>query len=741
MASGRLVNGDWMPAVDANGYPLPDAYIRVYVNRTTTLATVYSDEALTLPLTNPVLADSSGQFPYIWQDSALLFSMELGSVSRGTIATVDDVAPSSELGIINADLKQDKTFALGFTGAVARTVDQRFAERPISVYEYQNLVVGDDWTAAINAALLAKFAVYMPARTGGYYVTDQITFAPAGNMLIGDGRTVSYFRIDDAFNMDADAVVKMNSTASETGSGLQGIGWQFEQPNTSVRANMTIYPWALELANVSRCSFSDLRISGGSHGINASGNVGGSSWGGIIEVGCFVYGMALGGVLGQGASLDFTHIDTLTFWPFGLEDVNRLQVYWDGNNTALEMGAVDGLDIKSLCVFGAHVYSKFTPAFSRGPIGNIAIFQMDSRYNCFFMEEGRLAVASFYGSSEISDDRKIYKTGGHLELGPHFLLPPAGGTAPFVENAGGSFIALAGYAANASPTAPIYRGSGGQTDVTHTHFLVGTNQARSIGFVDQTGGPCNFSNNYFPPVGTGSGPAASFATDDVNRCADNVVSTPGSAVQWTVKMPPMSGGLKVGIYGPNTGYKTLSIVAAGTLPVLPNYDSYAVAPGAGIGNITPTYDGHEITLLMDGPGTMFAGGSSIFLSQGENFVYEAGDIIGFVLKAGQWRERFRTRKNPYNRPPRTVALADPLTPVLTDSVINVNGSGGAVGTIAPTQDGHRILLRFNGATTVNGNSSTIKLKGLANLVTANRTTLDLLCTGSEWVQVGGEVNS
>lgn len=105
--SGRIVNGAWMPAVDANGYPIPDAYIRVFVNRTTTLASIYADQARTTLLPNPVYADSSGQFPPIWQDNTLMFSLEFGSVSKGPIGTVDDLEPSSSIGGASDKLDKD----------------------------------------------------------------------------------------------------------------------------------------------------------------------------------------------------------------------------------------------------------------------------------------------------------------------------------------------------------------------------------------------------------------------------------------------------------------------------------------------------------------------------------------------------------------------------------------------------------------------------------------------------------
>lgn len=98
MASGRIVIPEWMPARDSDGVPIPDAEIFVYLNRTTTLVPVYSDAALTVPLTNPVEANSSGQFPSIWQEDTNLFSVSVFSPSLGVLATLDDVRVSSSAG-------------------------------------------------------------------------------------------------------------------------------------------------------------------------------------------------------------------------------------------------------------------------------------------------------------------------------------------------------------------------------------------------------------------------------------------------------------------------------------------------------------------------------------------------------------------------------------------------------------------------------------------------------------------
>jgi len=98
MASGRLVFSGWMPALDADGVAIPNAQMFFYVNRTTTLAVVYADEALTTPLANPVLADSSGQFVPVWGDQDLLFSAAIYSPTLGQFDTIDDLAPSNSVG-------------------------------------------------------------------------------------------------------------------------------------------------------------------------------------------------------------------------------------------------------------------------------------------------------------------------------------------------------------------------------------------------------------------------------------------------------------------------------------------------------------------------------------------------------------------------------------------------------------------------------------------------------------------
>lgn len=74
MAAGRLFIPSWMPALDSDGAPIPNARIFFYQNETDVLAPVFSDEALTVPLSNPVPANASGRIPAIWASDAITYS-------------------------------------------------------------------------------------------------------------------------------------------------------------------------------------------------------------------------------------------------------------------------------------------------------------------------------------------------------------------------------------------------------------------------------------------------------------------------------------------------------------------------------------------------------------------------------------------------------------------------------------------------------------------------------------------
>ena len=126
-------------------------------------------------------------------------------------------------------------FALAYDDADRRTVDARFQEMPVSVSDFESLVVAgvggmpDDWGPAFNAAFASKFRVYVPE--GRYYIKTPLVQRAGGNMLEGDGVEVSVLEIDGDFsNFSAAGILTIPNTASEDHAGLHNIGFEFYQP-------------------------------------------------------------------------------------------------------------------------------------------------------------------------------------------------------------------------------------------------------------------------------------------------------------------------------------------------------------------------------------------------------------------------------------------------------------------------------------------------------------------------------
>ena len=84
MAAGRFVVPPYFPARNRDFDLLSGAKLYVYDNLTTDKANIYTDEALTVLSANPVIANSSGQFPAIWAQAGTEAEPVLYSVSVTT---------------------------------------------------------------------------------------------------------------------------------------------------------------------------------------------------------------------------------------------------------------------------------------------------------------------------------------------------------------------------------------------------------------------------------------------------------------------------------------------------------------------------------------------------------------------------------------------------------------------------------------------------------------------------------
>ena len=72
------------------GNPLPSSRVSIYLNQTTTLATVYEDAAMTVPADNPVLTDING-FVNVYLDPANLYTVVPRAPGGAELDTYDNV--------------------------------------------------------------------------------------------------------------------------------------------------------------------------------------------------------------------------------------------------------------------------------------------------------------------------------------------------------------------------------------------------------------------------------------------------------------------------------------------------------------------------------------------------------------------------------------------------------------------------------------------------------------------------
>lgn len=127
MASGRLLIPSWMPALDGDGAPIPNARVYFYVNKTTTLASIFADEDLTIPLVNPVPANASGRYPAVWADEDALYSWSVDAPygPAGIPFTGDDLSVSVSAEVLVLEAIESATGeATGAAASAAASAEQ-----------------------------------------------------------------------------------------------------------------------------------------------------------------------------------------------------------------------------------------------------------------------------------------------------------------------------------------------------------------------------------------------------------------------------------------------------------------------------------------------------------------------------------------------------------------------------------------------------------------------------------------
>lgn len=142
------------PAIDANGLTISGAELYFYATGTTTPQAVYSDEGLTTPLTNPVVANAAGRWPVIYLDESLAYRVVLKDADG---VTLDDADP------------YDGSIADSLSASLQAIADSAIAAKVESIASAEGAEISAT-AAAAAASTSADMAQYLLV-LGRYYAT------------------------------------------------------------------------------------------------------------------------------------------------------------------------------------------------------------------------------------------------------------------------------------------------------------------------------------------------------------------------------------------------------------------------------------------------------------------------------------------------------------------------------------------------------------------------------------------
>lgn len=218
---------------NGNGKPLFGGLLYTYLAGTTTNTTTWSDAALTVANTNPVVLDADGRCSLFFDDS-VVYKLVLKSSTGVTQWTADYQRSQGNVPQLKSDLASSSGSSLiGFTqsgtGAVSRSVESKLRD-VISVKDFGAISDGSDNSSYFQTAIIACAAagggtVFVPA--GTYFINTTLTI-PSNVVLKGAGRGSTILRGAGA-NYTA-------TTHAVVGSGVGVIGIYMNGHNSEVTA-------------------------------------------------------------------------------------------------------------------------------------------------------------------------------------------------------------------------------------------------------------------------------------------------------------------------------------------------------------------------------------------------------------------------------------------------------------------------------------------------------------------------
>jgi len=188
--TGILLPAPCLRAVDDNGAPIAGAQLQFYLTGTTTPASVYTDDTLGTPLSNPVIADSAGLFVPIFMDPTVTYRGQLLDATGSLTIDMDPLpaaaSPATQAqvnaGTASGVYVEPSTLA-GWTGVAAA-----LGYTPLNK-------AGDTATNLVlaNSALATASAGYLGCPVNEQDAAYAFVLADAGKMVRGNnGSSMNY---------------------------------------------------------------------------------------------------------------------------------------------------------------------------------------------------------------------------------------------------------------------------------------------------------------------------------------------------------------------------------------------------------------------------------------------------------------------------------------------------------------------------------------------------------------------
>lgn len=205
---------------------------------------------------------------------------------------------------------------------------------------------------------------------------------------------------------------------------------------------------------------------------------------------------------------------------------------------------------------------------SHPTFGSIGHLKLDGDGSTLIYSAGYFQIGGMYAGRLAAEKQGIIMTGGFLSIGGHRTFgPTASVTSPYIAQSGGRLFMGPGEFPAGPAGLPLIDLTGGEWTLSEPTFSYGTNTARTVGFVRQSGtGRLTLDEPRFQDKGTGSGDAITITADNPNVIQAHALGG------WNVTLP---ASIANGYYDLNLTFSVTPTVQFAT----PGDSSFTYATG------------------------------------------------------------------------------------------------------------------------------------------------------------------